>query len=157
MYSKDVKRYAPRTMGGIQVAISTSPSAPVWDEDAAAATSPSFPAGFDFGSSFMNESNSLSNSSAVLGFLGPGRGGLVPLVRIAPAPRGLRLKRRVRRQVYDFGGCVTHGAVGSVFFPESPSLSNKGGFEILSISDVGALAARRLGFVGIGAYSTVII
>ena len=51
----------------------------------------------------------------------------------------------------------THGAADSDVFFDSPSLSNKGGFEILSISDVGALTARRLGFVGIVAYSTVII
>ena len=81
----------------------------------------------------------------------------MPLVRIGPPPRGLRLKRRVRGRLPEFGDRTTHGVVGSEFFFDSPSLSNKGGFEILSISDVGALTARRLGFVGIGAYSTVII
>lgn len=121
------------------------------------ATSPPFPACFGLESSFINESNSLSSSSAVFGFLGPGRGGLAPLVRMGPPTRGLRLKRRVRGLLRKFGGCVTHGMIDSVFFFDSPSLSNKGGFEILSISDVGALTARRLGFVGIGAYSTVII
>lgn len=105
----------------------------------------------------MNESNSLSSSSAVFGFLGPGRGGLAPLLRTGPPPRGLRLKRRVRRQLRGLGDCVAHGAADSGVFFDSPSLSNKGGFEILSINDVGALTARRLGFVGIGAYSTVII
>jgi len=105
----------------------------------------------------MNESSSLSNSSAVFGFLGPGRGGLMPLVRTGPPPRGLRLKKGVRGRVCEFDDCTTHGATGSGVFFDSPSLSNKGGFEILSISDVGALTARRLGFVGIGAYSTVII
>ena len=44
----------------------------------------------------MNESNSLSSSSAVFGFFGPGRGGLVPLVRVGPPPRGLRLTKGVR-------------------------------------------------------------
>ena len=122
-----------------------------------AATSPSFPAGPGFESSFMNESSSLSSSSAVLGFWGPGRGGLAPLVRVGPPPRGLRLKMGVRGQLDEIGNCVTHGAVDSRVFFDSPSLSNKGGFEILSISDVGALTERRLGFVGIGAYSTVII
>lgn len=104
----------------------------------------------------MNESNSLSNSSAVLGFFGPGRGGLMPLVRVGPPPRGLRLKR-CKGQICGFDDHIAHGAVGSAGFLESPSLSNKGSFEILSISDVGALTERRLGFVGIGAYSTVII
>ena len=122
-----------------------------------AATSRSFPAGLGFESSFMNESNSLSNSSAVLGFFGPGRGCLAPLVRTGPPPRGLRLKTRVSGRPRESEGCSAHGAVDSEVFFDSPSLSNKGGFEILSISDVGALTARRLGFVGIGAYSTVII
>lgn len=117
----------------------------------------SFPADFGLESSFINESNSLSNSSAVLGFLRPGRGGLVPLVRIGPPPCGLRLKRSVRGQVCEVDDCAAHGAVDSGVLFDSPSLSSKGGFEILSISDVGALTARRLGFVGIGAYSTVII
>ena len=62
------------------------------------AASLSFPAGFGFVSSCMNESNSLSNSSAVFGFFGPGRGGLAPLVRTGPPPRGLRLKKCVREQ-----------------------------------------------------------
>ena len=119
-------------------------------------TSRPFPADFGFESS-INESNSLSNSSAVLAFLRPGRGGLVPLVRTGPPPCGLRLKSSVRGQVHEPDDCVTHGAVGSGIFFDSPSLSNKGGFEILSISDVGALTVRRLGLVGIGAYSTVII
>ena len=79
------------------------------------------------------------------------------LVRVGPPPCGLRLKRGVKGQIYIPDDCATHGAVGSGVFFDSPSLSNKGGFEILSISDVGALTARRLGFVGIGAYSTVII
>lgn len=52
---------------------------------------------------------------------------------------------------------ITHEVVDSDAFFDSPSLSNKGGFEILSISDDGAPTARRLGLVGIGAYSTVII
>ena len=121
------------------------------------AASPSFPAGFGFESSCMNESNSLSNSSAVFGFFGPGRGCLAPLVRTGPPPRGLRLKRDVRGQVCKIEDCVAHGAVGSAVFFDSPSLSNKGGLEILSISDDGALTARRLGLVGIWAYSTVII
>ena len=81
----------------------------------------------------------------------------MPLVRTGPPPRGLRLKKGVRGRVCEFDDCTTHGATGSGVFFDSPSLSNKGGFEILSISDVGALTARRLGFVGIGAYSTVII
>ena len=91
------KKSAPHAIERFQVAISTSPSAPIWDEDAVTAGSPSFPAGFGFGSSCINESNSLSNSSAVFGFLGPGRGGLVPLVRVGPPPRGLRLKRWRKR------------------------------------------------------------
>ena len=116
----------------------------------------SLPADFDFESSFMNESNSLSNSSAVFGFFGPGRGGLVPLVRIGPPPRGLRLRRGLRGKSVSFT-TAAHGAVDSGFFFDSPSLSNKGAFEILSISEVGALTARRLGLVATGAYSTVII
>lgn len=81
----------------------------------------------------------------------------MPLARVGPPPCVLRLKKSVRSQIYEPDDCVTHGAGDSEVFFESPSLSNKGGFEILSISDVGALIARRLGFVGIGAYSTVII
>ena len=120
-------------------------------------TSRSFPEDFCFESSFINESNSLSNSSAVFGFFGPRRGGLAPLVRTGPPPRGLRLKKCVRGQIRGVDDHVAHGAVGSAFFFESPSLSNKAGFEILSISGVGALTARRLDFAGGGAYSTVII
>ena len=81
----------------------------------------------------------------------------MPLARVGPPPCVLRLKKSVRSQIYEPDDYVTHGAGDSEVFFESPSLSNKGGFEILSISDVGALIARRLGFVGIGAYSTVII
>ena len=119
-------------------------------------TSGSLPADFGFESSFINESNSLSNSSAVFGFFGPGRGGLAPLVRTGPPPRGLRLRRGVRGEPVDLT-TAAHGAGDSGVFFDSPSLSNKGGFEILSISEVGALTARRLGLVAIGAYSTVII
>src|SRR5882757_5614831 len=101
MLEQNVKRCTPHTMERVQVAISTSPSAPVWDE-AVATTSPSFPSGLGLDSSFMNESSSLSSSSAVFGFLGPGRGGLAPLVRTAPPPRGLRLKGNVRGKTHGF-------------------------------------------------------
>jgi hypothetical protein len=104
------------------------------------AVSPSFSAGFGFESSFMNESNSLSNSSAVFGFFGPGRGGLAPLVRIGPPPRGLRLKKNVR-DGFVADDHIAYGVVDPDVFFDSPSLSNRGGFgiEILSISDAGAL------------------